>query len=241
MFKKLNKIFFGILSLVALFVIIDISYYFIFPNTSKLKTDNPAKTSFMLYREKQWQKKGIDKESVYIWKPFYSISRYLRVAVEITEDAYFWGHHGFEWDAIWEAIKRNWETKSFKFGASTITQQLARNLYLTPSKNPVRKFKEAIITWRLERTLTKTRILELYLNVVEWGDGIYGAEAAARHYFHKSAYSLTPHEAARLALILPSPRRYNPLKNSGYITKRADIVVEAMMKRGIIDATSSQK
>jgi monofunctional glycosyltransferase len=224
-----------LLVIVALLFILDTARYFVYPDISKLKAENPTKTSYMRYREKQWKIKGLkDKKIKQTWKSFYSISRNLRVAVEITEDAYFWGHHGFEWDAITRAFETNWKEGFFKFGASTITQQLARNLYLTPSKNPIRKIKEAIITWRLEKTLEKQRIMEIYLNVIEWGDGIYGAEAAARYHFHKSAISLLPQEAARLAMILPNPRKLNPHSQSKYSVNRVNVIVDALRKRGVI-------
>ena len=119
-------------------------------------------------------------------------------AVLIAEDDKFWKHHGFDKEAIQKAFEKNLESGKFKLGGSTISQQLTKNLYLTPAKNPVRKLKEAIITWRLERTLTKRRILELYLNVVEWGDGIFGAEIAARRHFGKPAAALSAEEAAKL-------------------------------------------
>jgi monofunctional biosynthetic peptidoglycan transglycosylase len=119
-------------------------------------------------------------------------------------------------------------------GGSTISQQLAKNLYLTPSKNLLRKGKEAILTWRIERNLTKKRIIELYLNLVEWGEGVFGIEAAARYYFGKSAAALGPEEAARLAVILPNPRKLKPVGNSRYVDRRAGVIYNIMVKRGIV-------
>jgi len=155
-------------------------------------------------------------------------------AIIIAEDDKFWSHKGFDLDAIQKALEKDLEKGKFKFGGSTISQQLVKNLYLTPSKNPLRKAKEAIITWRLEKAINKRRILELYLNVVEWGEGIFGIEVAAQHYYSKPASALSPQEAARLAAVLPNPRRYRPTGPSKYVEKRATIIYNIMVKRGIV-------
>jgi len=154
--------------------------------------------------------------------------------VIIAEDDKFWSHKGFDLDAIQKALEKDLEKGKFKFGGSTISQQLVKNLYLTPSKNPLRKAKEAIITWRIERTLKKRRIIELYLNVVEWGEGIFGIEVAAQHYYSKPAMALSPQEAARLAAVLPNPRRYRPNGSSKYVEKRATIIYDIMVRRGVV-------
>jgi monofunctional biosynthetic peptidoglycan transglycosylase len=211
-----------------------IGFFIIFPNVSKLKKEAPSKTSFMEYREREWQEKGKTIRIKQIWVPLSRISPYLIKAVIIAEDDKFWHHEGFDLEAIQKAMEKDLKAGKFKAGGSTISQQLAKNLYLTPSKNPVRKIKETIITWRIEQTLSKKRIIELYLNVVEWGEGIFGAEAAARHYFGKSAGSLTPEESARLAVVLPNPRKMNPAGNSPYVAKRAGIIQEIMIRRGIV-------
>ncbi|HAK89281.1 MAG TPA: monofunctional biosynthetic peptidoglycan transglycosylase [Nitrospiraceae bacterium] len=155
-------------------------------------------------------------------------------AVLIAEDDKFYRHEGFDFEAIQKALEKDIKKKKFKFGGSTISQQLAKNLYLTPSKNPVRKIKEAVLTWRIESTLSKRRILELYLNVAEWGEGIFGIEAAARHYYGKSASALAPEEAARLASVLPNPRKYNPIGTSKYVENRSRIIYDIMVRRGIV-------
>ena len=132
-------------------------------------------------------------------------------------------------------MEKDIKAKKFKLGGSTISQQLAKNLYLSPAKNPIRKIREAIITWRLERVLTKKRILELYLNVVEWGDGgIFGIDTASRHYYGKPASALDPEESSRLAAVLPNPRKYNPLGNSRYVTHRSNLIYSIMVRRGIV-------
>jgi monofunctional biosynthetic peptidoglycan transglycosylase len=166
--------------------------------------------------------------------PLERVSPYAVKAVIIAEDDKFWAHEGFDFDAIQKAVEKDLKTGKFKAGGSTISQQLAKNIYLTPSKNPFRKLKEAILTWRLERTLSKRRIIELYLNIAEWGDGVFGIEAASRHYFAKSASDLTAREASRLAVVLPSPLRYNAVRGGRYVENRAEAVYRVMIRRGIV-------
>jgi monofunctional biosynthetic peptidoglycan transglycosylase len=209
-------------------------FYFIVPNVSRLKKEAPRKTSFMEFRESEWQREGKKRRISQIWVPLTRISPYLIKAVIIAEDDKFWQHEGFDLEAIQKAMEKDLRAGKFKAGGSTISQQLAKNLYLTPAKNPIRKIKEAIITWRIERTLPKKRIIELYLNVVEWGEGIFGIEAASRYYFGKNAASLTPEEAARLAVVLPNPRKMNPAGSSPYVAKRAEFIKNIMIKRGIV-------
>jgi monofunctional glycosyltransferase len=211
-----------------------VGFYFIVPNVSKLKKEAPRKTSFMEYREREWQAEGKKVRLKQAWVPLTRISPYLIKAVIIAEDDKFYSHEGFDFEAIQKAVEKDLKAGKFKAGGSTISQQLAKNLYLSPSKNPLRKIKEAIITWRIERTLPKKRIIELYVNVVEWGEGIFGIEAASRHYFGKTAASLSPEEAARLAVVLPNPRKMNPAGNSRYVAKRAEIIQSIMIRRGIV-------
>jgi monofunctional biosynthetic peptidoglycan transglycosylase len=133
-----------------------------------------------------------------------------------------------------KSFEKDLKLMKFKSGGSTISQQLAKNLFLSPSKSPLRKIREAILTWRLEKNLSKRRILELYLNVAEWGEGIFGIEAAARHYYGKSAADLSADEAAHLAAVLPNPRKYNPVGNSRYVANRSRVIYEIMVRRGIV-------
>lgn len=189
----------------------------------------------MEYREKEWQREGKNYRIQQKWVPLSRISPYLIKAVLIAEDDKFWRHEGFDYEAIQKAIEKDIKAKKFKLGGSTISQQLAKNLYLSPEKNPIRKIREAIITWRMEKALSKKRILELYLNVVEWGDaGIFGIEAASRHYYGIPAAALGPEEAARLASVLPNPRKFNPGGNSGYVVHRANLIYSIMVRRGIV-------
>ena len=146
------------------------------------------------------------------WVPYTQISNNLRRAVVVTEDSAFFDHEGIDVKELRASLETNWEEGRFTRGGSTITQQLAKNLYLSPSRNPIRKLKELLITRRLEAALTKRRILEIYLNVIEWGDGIFGAEAASRAYFGKPASALTPDEAALLAGAIINPREHSPAR-----------------------------
>lgn len=212
-----------------------IALQFVYPDVSKLKKENPKKTAMMEYREKEWAREGKKYRVIQKWVPLGSISPYLIKAVLIGEDDKFWHHEGFDYEAMQKAIEKDIKAKKFKLGGSTISQQLAKNLYLSPSKNPVRKLREAVITWRMEKALSKKRILEIYLNVAEWGDrGIFGIEAAARHYYGKSASSLDPEEAARLASVLPNPRKFNPLGDSRYVVHRSNLIYNIMVRRGIV-------
>jgi monofunctional biosynthetic peptidoglycan transglycosylase len=181
-------------------------FYYSLPDVAALKQKNPKATALMELRDAEYQKKGIRGGRQQIWVPYGAISEHLKKAVLVSEDAAFFSHKGVDMNELKAALKKDWETMSFNRGGSTITMQLAKNLYLSPSKNPLRKVKEIVIAQQLELALSKRRIFEIYLNVVEWGRNIYGAEAAARHYFGKSAASLDPLESATLAALLPSPR-----------------------------------
>jgi len=216
------------------FALLSLIYFLSMPDVSKLKKENPKDTALMEYRMKEWKKKGKKLWVDQRWVPISRISPYLIKAVLIAEDDKFWGHEGFDYEAIQKAIKRDIQAKRFKFGGSTISQQLARNLYLSPQKSLLRKIAEAMITWRMEQVLSKRRILELYLNVVEWGEGIFGVEAASIHYYGKPSSWLDPQEAARLAAILPNPRRYNPIENQRYVVNRSNLIYSIMIERGIV-------
>ncbi len=216
-------------------IILTTIFFVFFPNVSNLKKKNPSRTALMEYREQEWKAKKVHHKILQTWVPLSKISPYLAKAVLIAEDDKFWKHEGFDYDSIGKAIEKDIQAGKFRVGGSTISQQLAKNLYLTPKKSIWRKMVEAILTWKLERNLSKKRILELYLNVVELGEGIFGAEAASRHYFAKGSFDLTPLEAARLAAILPNPRRYDPTGNQRYVVNRSKIIYEIMVKRGIVE------
>jgi monofunctional biosynthetic peptidoglycan transglycosylase len=162
------------------------------------------------------------------WVPYSRISNSLRRAVLVTEDSAFFDHEGVDFKELRSSLEANWEDGKFTRGASTITQQLAKNLYLSPSRNPVRKLKELMITRRLEAALTKRRILEIYLNVIEWGEGIFGAEAASRIYFGKPATDLSSEEAALLAGAIINPRAHSPARPTRRLLRRQEIIVRRM-------------
>lgn len=198
-------------SLFASLVVAPLVYfYYTLPDVSVLKQQNPKSSALMELRAQEYRQKGIRVARQQIWVRYGAISEHLKKAILLAEDAAFFSHKGVDLNELRESLKKDLETGSFKRGGSTITMQLAKNLYLNPSKNPLRKVKEIIIARQLEETLSKRRIFELYLNIVEWGRNIYGAEAAARHYFGKSAANLDLLEASTLAALLPSPRDSRP-------------------------------
>lgn len=204
------------------------------PDVREYKRKNPSETAFMRIKERQARAQGRKVVRQMVWKPWAEISENLKHAVLVAEDDGFYGHKGVEWDSLKRAAAENLEKRRFAKGGSTITQQLARNLYLSPSKNPLRKLKEILIARRLEKELGKRRIFELYLNVAEWGKGIYGAEAAAQAYFGHSAADLTPEEAAALAAALPSPRRYNPVGGTRFMERRKSSIIARMRASGYL-------
>jgi monofunctional biosynthetic peptidoglycan transglycosylase len=215
-------------------MVLNVGYYLFFPDVSKLKGVNPRKTAFMEFREQEWRKQGKKKKIISRWVPLARVSPYAIKAVIIAEDDKFWTHEGFDFKAIQKALEKDLRKGRLKAGGSTISQQLAKNLYLSPSKNPVRKLKEAILTWRIERHLSKRRIIEIYLNVAEWGEGIFGIEAATNHYFRKPALLLSAEEAAKLAAVLPNPRRFNPIGSGRYVMSRSERIYQIMVRRGIV-------
>jgi monofunctional glycosyltransferase len=198
------------------------------PDIKTLKTTNPATTALIETRQAQAEAKGRSIGRHWVWVPISRIAPQLRHAVVAAEDASFFTHEGFDWEGMKDAALYDLEKGELKRGGSTITQQLAKNLYLSSERSIFRKAHEALITRSLEHHLTKDRILELYLNVAEWGNGVYGAEAAARHHFKKSARELTTEEAAWLAAILPAPRRYDPLHRTTALTRRYERILHRM-------------
>jgi monofunctional biosynthetic peptidoglycan transglycosylase len=236
----------GVLALVTLFIVYEV---FTFPHVSELKTKNPETTSMIEQRAKEAREEGREPRRLQQWVPLDRISVNLQRAVLAGEDTNFTTHHGFDYEAIqhaWDDAQKESEKEAkqegdqddsswipqmptFKRGASTISQQLAKNLYLSSERTFARKAKEAAITYFLERSLSKCRILEIYLNVIEWGDGIYGAEAASQFYFHKHASDLSPAEAAYLSAMIPSPLNvFNPQKNPRRVTRRQRVILRGM-------------
>ena len=202
--------------------------YLTLPDVRPLATTNPQTTAFMELRKEEAAEAGRKFGIRQRWVPYTQISNNLRRAVLVAEDAAFFDHDGIDLNELRASLERNWEEGRFTRGASTITQQLAKNLYLSPSRNPMRKLKELFITRRLEAALTKRRILEIYLNVIEWGDGIFGAEAASRAYFGKPASDLTADEAALLAGAIINPREHNPAHPTARLRRRQEIIAKRM-------------
>ena len=202
--------------------------YLTLPDVRPLVAKNPPTTAFIERRMSEARRAGREPKRDQRWVPYGRISGHLKRAVLVTEDAAFWQHEGIDLEQIRESIEVNLERGEFARGASTITQQLAKNLYLSPSKNPVRKLRELMITRRLEAVLKKRRIFEIYLNVIEWGDGIYGAEAAARSYFRMSAASLGPEPSARLAGAIANPRVLNPARPTRRLLRREQMILRRM-------------
>jgi monofunctional biosynthetic peptidoglycan transglycosylase len=202
--------------------------YVTLPDVRLLATANPATTAFIELRAREAHRAGKPARRDQRWVRYERISGHLKRAVLVAEDDAFWTHEGVDLDQIRESLERDLEQGRMTRGGSTITQQLAKNLYLSPSRNPVRKLRELIIARRLEATLTKRRILEIYLNVVEWGDGIYGAEAASRAYFRKSASQLGPSEAALLAGALVNPRVLVPSRPNARLFGRQRLILGRM-------------
>ena len=197
--------------------------------------NEPAMTSFMERRLEELRAKNPKARIAHQWVAYERISNQLKRAVVAAEDAKFITHEGFDWEAISKAMERNEKKGKIVAGASTISQQLAKNLLLSGTRSWARKGEEAIITWMLESTLSKRRILELYLNCAEWGEGVFGAEAAARYHFGTTAARLNAEQAAYLASILPSPRKYVAGRQTSYIQGRIETIRARMPAAQIPD------
>jgi monofunctional glycosyltransferase len=202
--------------------------YLTLPDVRPLVTSNPTTTAFMKLRAEEARDKGRAPRHVQRWVSYSHVSSDLKRAVLVAEDDAFFQHEGVDFEQLQESLEIDWARGRFVRGASTITQQLAKNLYLSPSKNPLRKLRELIIARRLEAELRKARILELYLNVIEWGDGVYGVEAAAQTYFHRPAGTLGPSESALLAGAIVNPRLLNPAKPSARLVRRQLLILKRM-------------
>ena len=220
----------GVAAAAAFVYVYVTAIYLTLPDVRPLATEPPATTAFIELRRRQANDKGLSGKPDQHWVAYDRMSQHLKRAVLTAEDSAFFEHDGIDYDELRHAIAE-WKTGDFSRGASTITQQLAKNLYLSPSRNPLRKLRELMITRLLEGALTKKRILEIYLNVVEWGDGVYGAEAASRAYFRVPAAALSPPQAALLAGSLINPRRYSPAHPPRRLLRRQRIIL-ARMNRG---------
>lgn len=220
------RVLLGLLALVFAWLLWEVVTW---PDVAALATENPESTAFI---ERYERRSG--REARQRWVSYGAISPHLKRAVLVGEDINFFSHGGFDEGELEIAVREAWAEKRFPRGASTVTQQLAKNLWLSPSRNPLRKVKEALLTRQLERHLPKRRILELYLNVVELGPGIYGAEAASRHYFGRSAAALSEWEAASLAAGLPNPDAWHPGSGSRAYQGRVRTLLRRMGKAGFL-------
>lgn len=224
----MKSIFRTLKRLVLLMLAVLLAYQFwVFGWVLWWKWNPPAETRFMEIRLDELQEKNPQARLQYQWIPYEKISMNLKRAVVAAEDDKFMDHSGFDWAGIEYALKKNQRKGKKVAGGSTITQQLAKNLFLSPSRSYVRKLEEAVITVMIETLWDKRRILEVYLNVVEWGSGVFGAEAGARRHFGQSAASLNTYQAARMAVMLPSPRRFEK-RFPAYVTEHAQLIQQRM-------------
>jgi monofunctional glycosyltransferase len=214
--------------------------YLTLPDVRPLATAPPDDTAFMRLRAREAHARGVPATRDYRWVPYSRISPNLRRAVLVAEDDLFWKHDGLDVVQLRASFEQALREGEFVRGGSTVTQQLAKNLYLSPSRDPLRKLRELMITRLLERLLTKQRILELYLNVVEWGDGVWGAEAASRHYFRKPAAQLTAPEAALLAGALINPVRYSPAAPPARLRARQRTILRRLSGRAGTEPSPAQ-
>lgn len=216
------------------------AFWLSLPDVRPLATARPQTTTMIELRKQQATARKRPFRLRWQWVPLARISPYLQHAVVFAEDDRFWQHQGVDWEAMKLAAEHDWHERTVERGASTIAQQLAKNLYLSPSRNPIRKLREIFIARRLDRQLGKPRVLELYLNIAEWGDGIFGAEAAARRWFGCSAAELGPVQAARLAAALPNPFTRNPDVKSRALVRKAARLVRGMHRAGLVDDAAYQ-
>ncbi len=224
----MRRVWRGSVSAAAIAVAV-VSYTWItLPNVRVLRREAPTTTAFMALRVAQAEADGRTPRRLHRWVSYDRMSPHLKRAVIVAEDAAFWQHQGLDFDEIRAAIEMNWMRGEFARGASTITQQLAKNLYLSPSRNPYRKVRELFIARRLEAELSKRRIFELYLNLIEWGDGIWGAESAARAHFGVPAADLDASQAALLAGAIINPRAYSPSRPNARLLRRQAIILQRM-------------
>src|SRR3569623_1611912 len=189
------------------------------------RSNNPQSTAFMDARLDGLREKNPKAKLEHRWVPYSRISPHLKRAVVAAEDAKFLDHDGFDWEAMQSAVEKNWKRGQVVAGGSTISQQLAKNLFLSGHRNVWLKAEEAYITAVMEQLMDKRRILEIYLNVIEWGEGVFGAEAAARHYFGVNAANLTADQAARLAAMIPKPRYFGRHRQTRYQQYRAGVIL----------------
>jgi monofunctional biosynthetic peptidoglycan transglycosylase len=214
--------------LLAFVVLVLVYQLWIFLSICWWVNHNPGSSAFMEDRLEILQEKNPEAKLRHKWIPYKRISNNLKRAVVVAEDSKFVMHEGFDWDGIQKAYEKNMRKGRVVAGGSTISQQLAKNLFLSTKRTPWRKLQEAVITLMLEKMMSKRRILETYLNVIEWGNGVFGAEAAARHYYKTGAANLSAWQAARLAAMIPNPRYYDTHRNARGLARRTATIAARM-------------
>lgn len=227
----------GLLLAVGAFLAIALSL----PDVKSLKTQNPKTTALIDQRLREARRDGAPFKRRQVWVSFESIPELLKDAVRVAEDARFYEHEGIDYEELQEAVRQNLEHGQIVRGASTITQQLAKNLFLSTERSYTRKVKEYLIARHLEQELSKNRIFHLYLNVIEFGPGVFGVEAAARHYFDKSAAQLNLEEIVRLTAVIPKPLSESPVRNSRWLNWRARWILSILKKTGHVRADQYQQ
>ena len=224
--KILRKLLFWLIVVPVLLVLLVQLYFFL--QIGWWVNHNPDSTSFMRHQLSILQEKNTKVQLKQKWIPYNRISNNLKRAIIASEDSNFSEHEGVDWDALQKAYEKNIKKGKVVAGGSTITQQLAKNLFLSGERSYLRKGQEVIITYMLEYWMDKERIFEIYLNVVEWGVGVFGAEAASQHYYGVSAAQLSAAQAARLAVMLPNPRFYDAHRGTAYLARRTDLILRRM-------------
>ncbi|MDP2807702.1 MAG: monofunctional biosynthetic peptidoglycan transglycosylase [bacterium] len=236
--KKIKRLFIWGLVLLAAYVLASVAWDMLhLPQIDELRAKNPKTTALMEQRKREARAKGQSFSPNQEFAPYGQISPYLKSAVLVAEDAGFFSHQGIDYAEIKEAIKTDWKKKAFARGASTITMQLAKNLYLSTSKSLTRKISEAALARRMDDRLSKARIFELYLNYIEWGPGLFGCQAASLFYFGCPAAELSPEQAVRLASIIINPRRYGPFADSKRMATRRKWIAQKMLQFGYLTET----
>ncbi|MCY1019199.1 monofunctional biosynthetic peptidoglycan transglycosylase [Pyxidicoccus sp. MSG2] len=230
-----------LLALAALFVVFAVYEYVTLPDAARFEKENPKTTALIDKRAEEAREAGKKARRRQQWVPLTAVSKHAVAAVLISEDAGFYVHEGVDTSEVRKALEEAWEKGHLGRGASTITQQLAKNLWLSTDRSLLRKAKELVLTRRLEDALTKKRILTLYLNVAEWGQGVYGIEAGAREHFGVSASQLTVAQGAILAAMLPAPRKRSPSSGSRALWKRAHWIVDQLASVNRISAAQADE
>ncbi len=237
---KIKRLFlflgFNLFSYLLLILAVLVYLNFTAPDLNLWKKKNPSVTAYMEYKYRGKKR----KPPRISWVPLKQIPQLFQRTVVVAEDASFWGHHGIDWFEVKASLEKNVEKGKFLRGGSTLTQQVVKNLYLTPEKSVSRKIKEWILAIKLDRTLSKRRILEIYFNIVEWGPGIFGVKAAAGTYFHKTPAELDLDEMVRLAAVLPNPIRLNPVRMNYSVYWRSKTILRRLVRFRFINEAEYQ-